>query len=99
MRQQMIPPISITHILGELTMNIEIDVEIYIDLLTERRNFIAENYNWTIADCIWDYFCDLVRECGISGNTDPSFIVDNIYVAFNIVLFNSFSFTTASIFA
>lgn len=59
---------------------IDIDVEDYIELLNERRAFVKEHYNWTIPDCLWDYFCDLVRECGLSGNTDPSFIVDNIAV-------------------
>ena len=41
-------------------IKIELDIEDYIDLLDQRRNFVEEHYNWHIPDCLWDYFCELV---------------------------------------
>ena len=61
-------------------MKIEIDVEDYLVLLDERRNFVAEHYNWKIPDCLWDYFCSIIEECGVGNNANPNYIVDNAIV-------------------
>jgi len=61
-------------------LRIEIDVDTYLDMLNQRRSFIAEHYNWRIPDCLWEYFCEIVEECGIYGNTNPSYVVDNAVV-------------------
>ena len=37
-------------------LKIELDITDYINLLDERRNFVAEYYNWQIPDCLWEYF-------------------------------------------
>ena len=62
------------------TIKIELDVDDYIDLLDNRRNFVESHYNWHIPDCLWDYFCDLIRECGISENNHPDIVVDNAII-------------------
>lgn len=59
---------------------IEIDAEDYIELLNNRRDFVQEHYHWNIPDCLWDYFCEVIRECGVGNNANPSFIVDNAIV-------------------
>ena len=64
----------------ENNIKIEIDVDDYINLLNERRDFIAKAYNWKIPDCLWDYFCEIITECGIHGNTNPNYVVDNAVV-------------------
>lgn len=61
-------------------LKVEIDINDYIVLLNDRRNFVAEHYNWKIPDCLWDYFCSLIEECGIYGNTNPSYVVDNAII-------------------
>ena len=61
-------------------LKIELDITDYINLLDERRNFVAEHYNWQIPDCLWEYFCEIVEECGVYGNTNPSYVVDNVIV-------------------
>ena len=61
-------------------LKIELDITDYINLLDERRNFVGEHYNWQIPDCLWGYFCKLVEECGVYGNTNPSYVVDNVIV-------------------
>lgn len=61
-------------------LKIEIDIDDYINILNERRNFIAEHYNWRIPDCLWNYFCEIIEECGVYGNTNPSYVVDNAVI-------------------
>ena len=61
-------------------IKVEIDINDYIVLLNDRRNFVAEHYNWRIPDCLWEYFCEIVEECGIYVNTNPSYVVDNAVV-------------------
>lgn len=61
-------------------LKIELDITDYISLLDERRNFVVEHYGWQIPDCLWECFCELVEECGVYGNTNPSYIVDNVIV-------------------
>ena len=61
-------------------IKIELDVEDYIDLLDQRRNLVEEHYNWHIPDCLWDYFCELIRECGISNDNRPDVVVDNVII-------------------
>jgi hypothetical protein len=62
-------------------MKIEIDVEDYIDLLKARRDFVVEKYGWReMPECLWDYFTEIIRECGIGGDTSPSNIMDNAIV-------------------
>ena len=59
-------------------MKIKIDVEDYIELLEDRRS-----YNQPVRDmpdCLWDYFMDNIRECGIGENTNPKYVVDNAMV-------------------
>lgn len=36
--------------------------------------------NWHIPDCLWDYFCELIRECGISNDNSPNVVVDNVII-------------------
>ena len=61
-----------------MSRKIEIDVEDYIDLLQARKDFVEEKYGWNqMPDCLWDYFCDLIRERGVGSNSNPAFIVDN----------------------
>jgi hypothetical protein len=45
------------------TIKIEMDIEDYIYLLDNRRNFVENHYNWHIPDCLWEYFCDLSEFC------------------------------------
>jgi len=61
---------------------IEIDVETYIDMLEDRRNFVTEKFNWrNMPDCLWDYFMDLIRDYGVNPNlSSPSYVVDNAIV-------------------
>ena len=61
-------------------LKVEIDINDYIVLLNDRRNFVAEHYNWKIPDCLWEYFCEVIEECGIYGNTNPSYVVDNAII-------------------
>ena len=35
------------------TIKIEMDIEDYIYLLDNRRNFVENHYNWHIPDCLW----------------------------------------------
>ena len=65
---------------GDIVMKIEIEVDDYIYLLDARRNFVAEHYNWKIPDCLWDYFCEVIEECGVGSNANPNYIVDNAIV-------------------
>lgn len=62
------------------TVKIEIDINDYIALLNDRRDFVEAHYNWKIPNCLWDYFCDMIEICGISGNTNPSYVVDNAII-------------------
>ncbi len=62
------------------TVKVEIDINDYIALLNDRRDFVASHYDWKIPDCLWDYFCDMIETCGISGNTNPSYVVDNAII-------------------
>lgn len=61
-------------------MNIEIDIQDYIEMLNDRRYFIEKNHNWTIPDIVWDYFINSLEEGIIPYNTSPSYVVDNIAV-------------------
>lgn len=61
-------------------LKVEIDINDYIVLLNDRRNFVAEHYNWKIPDCLWEYFCEVIEECGIYGNTNPAYVVDNAII-------------------
>ena len=61
-------------------LKVEIDINDYIVLLNDRRNFVAEHYNWINPNCLWDYFCEVIEECGIYGNTNPSYVVDNAII-------------------
>lgn len=58
---------------------IVIDLDDYIDMLEARRREIAENFNWTIPDGVWDYFIeDLEDGYGLGDDTRPNYVVDNI---------------------
>ena len=72
------------------SLKIEIDINDYINLLDERRNFVSEHYGWQIPDCLWEYFCEIVEECGVYGNTNPSYVVDNVIVNGDFGLFDEY---------
>ena len=59
---------------------IEMDIEDYIDLLDNRRNFVENHYNWHIPDCLWEYFCDYIKDTGVYGNNRPDIVVDNAII-------------------
>ena len=59
---------------------IEMDIEDYIDLLDNRRNFVENHYNWHIPDCLWEYFCDCIKDTGVYGNNRPDIVVDNAII-------------------
>lgn len=60
------------------TLNIEIDVETYIDMLEDRR----EEFWVKIPDCVMNYFYELLRDgCQPDPeNASPMYVVDNIAV-------------------
>lgn len=58
-------------------MTIELDVEEYINLLQDRKDSVS----WDCPDCLWEYFLDLIRECGVDPkNASPSYVVDNFLI-------------------
>lgn len=60
---------------------IEMDMEVYLDLLEQRRANVRDWWSWTIPDCIWDYTMELISECGVAPEySAPSYIVDNLAV-------------------
>ena len=60
---------------------IEIEMDVYIDLLEQRRANIRDWWSWTIPDCIWDYAMELISESGVDPEySAPSYIVDNLAV-------------------
>ena len=60
---------------------VEIDMDVYIDLLEQRRKDVEKWWSWTIPDCIWDYAITFIEECGVSREySAPSYIVDNLAV-------------------
>lgn len=60
---------------------IEIDVDVYIDLLNERRTYCEVHFGWNCPDCVWDYVMDLIKEIGVPPEgSDPKYIVDNLIV-------------------
>lgn len=62
-------------------MTVEIDMDIYLDLLDNRRKFCEEKYDWTCPNCVWDYVVDLIEQCGIDKRfSDPKYVVDNLIV-------------------
>ncbi len=62
------------------TIKIEMDIEDYIYLLDNRRNFVENRYNWHIPDCLWEYFCDCIKEIGVYGDNRPDIVVDNAII-------------------
>ena len=61
-------------------IKIEMDIEDYIDLLDNRRNFVENHYNWHIPDCLWEYFCDCIKDTGVYGNNRHDIVVDNAII-------------------
>ena len=59
-------------------MKIEIDVEDYIELLEDRRKYHQPVRD--MPDCLWDYFMDNIRECGMGEETNPKYVVDNAMI-------------------
>ena len=59
---------------------IEMDIQDYIDLLDNRRNFVENHYNWHIPDCLWEYFCYCIKDTGVYGNNRPDIVVDNAII-------------------
>lgn len=62
------------------TIKIEIDIDDYIDLLDRRRNFVEDHYKWHIPDCLWEYFCNCIKEIGVYGDNRPDIVVDNAII-------------------
>jgi len=64
------------------TRKIEIDVENYIELLENRKEHVTSVFNWgDMPQCLWDYFMDTIRECGINpANSSPKYVVDNAII-------------------
>lgn len=62
------------------TIKIEMDIEDYIYLLDNRRNFVENHYNWHIPDCLWEYFCECIKDTGVYGNNRPDIVVDNAII-------------------
>ena len=62
------------------TIKIEMDIEDYIYLLDNRRNFVENHYNWHIPDCLWEYLCDSIKEIGVYGDNRPDIVVDNAII-------------------
>ena len=75
---------TIKHANGDLyqpnTIKIEMDIEDYIYLLDNRRNFVENHYNWHIPDCLWEYLCDSIKEIGVYGDNRPDIVVDNAII-------------------
>jgi len=61
-------------------VTIEIDVYGYINILEDRREYIKEQFNWTIPDGIWEYFCRMLEDGCSVRDSNPSVVVDNIAV-------------------
>ena len=60
---------------------IEIDVDVYIDLLNERRTYNEVHFGWNCPDCVWDYVMKSIKENGVPPKkSDPKYIVDNLIV-------------------
>ncbi|MCD8208616.1 MAG: hypothetical protein LUD72_11815 [Bacteroidales bacterium] len=65
---------------SEQTVTITMDD--YIKLLNARRAEV-EPRGWTIPDCVWNYFIEIIEDCGTGDNpqhNSPSYVVDNIAV-------------------
>lgn len=60
---------------------ITISMDLYVEILEQRRKNIEEWWQWRIPDIVWDYFIALIEDCGINpANSDPKYVVDNIAV-------------------
>jgi hypothetical protein len=65
-----------------MVQTIEIDVDVYIELLRQRKEFVEEHFHWReMPDCLFEEMLEIIRECGVDPEkTDPSNIVDNAIV-------------------
>lgn len=62
-------------------MTIEIDVEDYIELLEDRRDYIESCFGWSIPEPVWEMAMNFIRECRVDPNNAlPKNIVDNLAV-------------------
>ena len=63
---------------------IEIDMDVYIELLCERKSYVESRFGWTKLErfpSLWEFYLNMIRQCGVSSkNASPSFLIDNLIV-------------------
>lgn len=60
---------------------VEIDVDYYIELLENRREFCKQRLGWDCPDCVWDCLVQSIKDSGISKDySHPKYVVDNLLI-------------------
>lgn len=62
-------------------MNVEIDIEDYIDMLESRWNSVVDTWYSEEVKGLHDELIDLIRDCPPPPqNANPSYIIDNFFI-------------------